>query len=127
MLKSRVSNKGTVKSISIQGDSLKEKMERDYIAYLIEIGKAIEESPHYDYENIQNVIDGKKTLDELTFLEDIVWTALILEKMNNPSNIGKSFFAERKRQGLGVGLDENDILVSQRELNEQQILSMDLN
>ena len=124
MLNFCTSDRGPVESMQ---DDSSEKIERDRIAHLITIGKAVEESPYYDYDNIQDVFNGKKTLDELSFLEDIIWTGLVLEKMNHPSKKGEEFFAERRRLGLGVGLDENGVLVSQRELNEEQTSSMDLN
>lgn len=44
--------------------------------------------------------------------EDVVWMEAFIEKMGQASSEEKAFFAERRRLGIGVGLDITGNLVS---------------
>jgi hypothetical protein len=62
-------------------------------------------------ERVKAVLEGKLSPDALTKEEYEICSALFMEKMARPGPQEKVFFAERRRKGLGVGLDENGKLV----------------
>ena len=57
------------------------------------------------------VIANDNDLSDIDLMADQLW---------EPSKTEQAFFAERIKKGQGVGLDENDNLVYQRDLNSQQ-------
>ncbi|WP_417260622.1 TA system antitoxin ParD family protein [Celeribacter sp.] len=81
------------------------------ITHWIKIGRAIERSRNFDHNRITAALDGRLDPSELTEEEDAVWTEVFIEKMGEPSDEEKTLFAERRRLGIGVGLDASGNLI----------------
>jgi len=77
------------------------------ITHWLRIGRAIEQSGTFDYARIRSALEGKLSPEALTEEEHEVWLADFAESFAEPSEHSKTFFAERKSQGLGVGLDRD--------------------
>lgn len=77
------------------------------------IGRAIEQSPSFNYQHIRNVLSGLTNPDDLSVQEQEVFFEEFADSMSNTTPEQKTFFAKRRKEGLGVGLDENDRLIFQ--------------
>ena len=97
---------------SVRTEAVRQKRSvEDQIAHWVKIGEAVEESPSYNYANIQAVFDGKKTHEELKFEEYQVWFDEVMKKMDFPFEKEKAYFTDMRRKGLSAGLDQNGNLV----------------
>ena len=66
---------------SVRTEAVRQKRSvKEQIAHWVKIGEAVEESPSYNYANIQAVFDGEKTHEELTFEEYQVWFDEVMKK-----------------------------------------------
>ena len=66
---------------SVRTEAVRQKRSvEEQIAHWVKIGEAVEESPSYNYANIQAVFDGEKTHEELTFEEYQVWFDEVMKK-----------------------------------------------
>lgn len=83
----------------------------DQITHWIKIGRAIERSRNFDHNRITAALEGRLDPSELTEEEDAAWTKAFIEKMGRSSDEEKTFFAERRRLGIGVGLDASGNLI----------------
>ncbi|WP_170335094.1 hypothetical protein [Ruegeria arenilitoris] len=62
-------------------------------------------------ERVKAALEAKLSPDELTTEEQEVWLDEFMERTATLTPEAKAFFEDRRRLGLGVGLDENGILV----------------
>ncbi len=81
------------------------------ITHWLRIGRAIEQSGHFDYRKVAAALDASLSPDQLSAEEHEVWLAAFAEKMAEPGETARAFFARRRQLGLGVGLDESGNLV----------------
>ena len=81
------------------------------ITHWLRIGRAIERSGNFDYSRISAALDASLSPEHLTPEEYEVWLVAFGEKMAEPSQAEKAFFARRRQLGLGVGLSEAGELV----------------
>ncbi len=79
----------------------------------LRLGRAIEKSPDFDYQRVREALAGLADPRGLTEKEDIVYWAEFADSMWESTATQKDLYAGRRRQGLGVGLDEDDNLVYQ--------------
>ena len=75
------------------------------------IGRAIEQSNHFNYRKIQAVLNGTLNPDQLNRDEQEVYLDDFIEAMKSPQQNISQYLSEQDNQGQGVGLDENDKLV----------------
>lgn len=83
------------------------------IAHWLRIGRAIERSPTFDYARVRAALEAELSPDELTSDEQEVWIAELSHEMTEPSAKEKEFFAKRRREGQGVGMDDDGSLIYQ--------------
>lgn len=88
------------------------------VAHWVRIGRAIEQSGHFDHAKITAALTGKLESAALTEEEKDVWLDSFVERMGQPSPDEKSFFESRRQLGLGVGLDTAGNLVSAKFVSE---------
>lgn len=80
----------------------------------LRIGRAIEQSAAFSYQHIKDALSGMTSPDDLSPEEQEVYFSDLSDSMWETSEEEEAFYAERRKQGLGVGLDENDDLVYQQ-------------
>ena len=97
----------------LQGRTLAAQLE-----YWVRIGMAIERSSNFSYDRINAVLAAEAQTSTLNDAEYAVWSDRFDELMAKPGPNGEAFFAERRRLGLGVGLDENGNLVRAADLKK---------
>jgi len=81
------------------------------ISHWVRIGRAVETSGKLDHARIAAVLAGEMQTRELTPEEKSVWLDRFTDLMGEPGPEEEAFFANRRRRGLGVGLDEKGNLV----------------
>ena len=81
------------------------------ISHWVRIGRAVETSGKLDHTKISAVLAGEMQTRELTPEEKSVWLDRFSDLMGEPGPEEEAFFADRRRRGLGVGLDEKGDLV----------------
>ena len=81
------------------------------ISHWVRIGRAVETSGKLDHAKISAVLAGEMQTRELTPEEKSVWLDRFTDLMGEPGPEEEAFFADRRRRGLGVGLDEKGNLV----------------
>lgn len=79
----------------------------------LRIGRAIERSPAFNYQRIRQALTAQLSPDELNGEEQEVFLEEFSDSMWRPSPEMEAFFADRRRRGVGVGLDEKGNLVHQ--------------
>ncbi len=105
-----------VRSIKIS-DDLREEARRDaelhgrsivqQLEHWVRIGKAIERFGSFNQERVDAVLAARASTDILNATEYAVWSDAFEGILSRPTPEAIAFFAERRRLGLGVGLDEN--------------------
>ncbi|MDE2410324.1 MAG: ParD-like family protein [Sphingomonadales bacterium] len=88
------------------------------VAHWVRIGRAIEQSGHFDHAKITAALAGKIETTALTGEEKDVWLDSFVEKMGQPGPDEKSHFADRQQLGLGVGLDAAGNLIREKTVSE---------
>lgn len=81
--------------------------------YWMRIGRAVEKSPSFNYQNIKNALIGLNDPASLSPEEDAVYIDQFMDAMLEESDEQKAFFAKQRKLGFGVGLDANDNIVHQ--------------
>ncbi len=79
----------------------------------LRIGRAIERSPNFNYQRIQEALSAEISPDELSAEEGEVYLDEFMETLSQVTPEQEAFFADRRKKGLGVGMDENDNIVYQ--------------
>ena len=81
------------------------------ITHWLKLGRAIERSGSFDHARITAALEGRLDTTELGEEEEAVWLDAFTAKMTQPSADERTFFAQRKMLGRGVGLDAGGALV----------------
>lgn len=89
------------------------------VAHWLRIGRAIEKSGNFDHQRIAAALAGDVETTELSEEEKEVWLDSFVEKIGKPGSDEKSFFARRRKLGLGVGLDAGGNLVREKTTREE--------
>lgn len=84
------------------------------ITHWMNIGRAMEQSPAFDYRRISAALEAALSPDELTAEEQEVWFAEFADEMAEPGEAELAFFARRRQLGLGVGLSDSGELVREK-------------
>ncbi len=77
----------------------------------LRIGRAVEKSGVFDYGRIRETLEGRRDADTLSAEEQEVFFDEFADAMWETTPEQDAFFTARQRDGLGVGLDENDNLI----------------
>lgn len=83
--------------------SLQSRSVAGQLTHWVKIGQAIESSSAFDYENVRAALAGEVSPDALTAEEQAVWFDKFHDAMTAPTPEEEVFFANRRKQGLGVG------------------------
>ena len=81
------------------------------IAHWARIRRAVETSGRLDHGKISAVLAGEMQTCKLTPDEQSVWQDRFTDLMGELGPEEEAFFADRRRRGLGIGLDEEGNLV----------------
>lgn len=84
------------------------------ITHWMRIGRAIERSAAFDYARVRAALQAELSPDALTGEEQAVWLAALDANIAEPTQKERDFFAKRRREGRGVGLDKDGKLVYQK-------------
>jgi len=79
--------------------------------YWMRIGRAIEQSDHFNYRKIQAVLNGTLNPDHLNRDEQEVYLDDFIEEMKLPQEGMSQHLSKHSEAGLGVGLDDDDKLI----------------
>lgn len=94
-----------------QGRSVPELLE-----HWVRLGKAVAKSTHFSLAKVQAALSAKAPTTSLNHIEYEVWSDMFDDLLTRTTPQAEEFFAERRRLGLGSGLDENGNLVHASEL-----------
>ena len=86
--------------------------------YWMRIGRAIEQSDHFNYRKIQAVLKGTLNPDYLNRDEQEVYLDDLVSSMKQAQPEMNNYLSAQNATGKGVGLDENDELVFASTLNK---------
>lgn len=86
------------------------------IAHWVRIGKAVERSRAFSHDRINAVLAGKAPTTTLSDEEYAVWSDKFDDLLTSPTAEEEAFFAERRRLGLGAGLNTDGNLVCAADL-----------
>ena len=86
------------------------------VTHWARIGRAIERSASFTPDQIDAVLAKDTQTASDRDAERVVWVNRMIELWSKPGPGEEAFFAERRRLGLGVGLDENGNLVHAADL-----------
>ena len=78
----------------------------------MKIGRAIEKSSAFSYQHIQDALTGDYNPEELTPEEDAVFVDEYMDSLLTPTAEQDSFFTQRKKDKLGVGLDAKNNIIT---------------
>jgi len=81
------------------------------ITHWMRIGRSVERSANFNYADVRDALEGRRTPDELTGEEQELFIEELLQLASMPTPEQETFFAERERLGLGAGLDPDGRLV----------------
>jgi hypothetical protein len=84
------------------------------IVHWLNIGRAIERSPSFDYARVRQALSASRSPDSLSGEEQEIWAAEFAEQMTVPAAGERAFHAERHRLGRGVGLDDDGTLITRK-------------
>jgi len=84
------------------------------VEHWLRIGRAIEKSSVFNYQQIRDALSGLTSPDELNAEEQSVFFEEFSDSMWDVTPEQEDYYAERRQSGKGVGLDENDNLIYQK-------------
>ena len=84
------------------------------ITHWINIGRAIEKSSAFDYQHISAALAAELSPDALSAEEQEVWFAEFADDVTEPTDHEQEFYAQRRKLGRGVGLNEKGTLIYQK-------------
>jgi hypothetical protein len=95
-------------SAALQSRSLSGQAE-----HWLRLGRAFERDPRFGFSKVELALKGLLSPDELADSEQEEYFDGIGDGYWKKSNVADSFFDERRRRGLGVGMDEAGNVVLQ--------------
>lgn len=81
------------------------------ITHWLKLGRAVEHSGAFDHARITAALEGALDTTELREEEEAAWLDAFTTRMAEPSAAERTFFAQRRVLGRGVGLDAGGNLV----------------
>ncbi|GGD74789.1 TA system antitoxin ParD family protein [Croceicoccus mobilis] len=80
--------------------------------YYIRLGQAMERS--IPYQKLKQALKGDLDTKELSSEELAVWNQAMFHSLTAPDEAEDAFFEDRRRRGLGVGMDEQGNIIGDR-------------
>ena len=82
------------------------------VTHWLRIGRAVEQSANFDHARLRSVLEGRASTAILGREEKDIWLDTFAERVSRPGKEAEAFFEERRRRGLGVGLDSKGEIVT---------------
>lgn len=79
--------------------------------YWIRLGRAVERDPRFGYIQIEEALKGLRPVSSLTDEQQEEFLDRFSEAMREPDEAELAFWEDRRRRGLGVGMDEDGNIV----------------
>jgi ParD-like antitoxin of type II bacterial toxin-antitoxin system len=79
------------------------------VRHWVRIGMSIEKSRFFDQARVVEALSGKLSPDALTMGEQEAYIDGLFEASRSGTSEQNKFFAQRKKNGLGVGLRDGEI------------------
>lgn len=79
--------------------------------YWLRLGRAVEHDPRFGIVQIEEALRGMRPVGSLHEAQQDAFFARFAEETLTPSAAEEAFWAERRKLGLGVGLDDAGNLV----------------
>lgn len=92
----------TAEMATRQGERRGLSMSEQISRWLV-IGRAIEDSNEFDYQNVDEALNGKRSPDNLTGVEQEVWSAELVEAVATPTPEEAAYFEACRREDQNVG------------------------
>ena len=86
--------------------------------YWMNIGRAIERSSSFNNSKIKKALLGQLDPIELSAEEDAVYISQFMNQMKSVTPEQEDFFNKQKENGVGVGLNDDNELVYQSDIEE---------
>lgn len=93
--------------------SLRSRSLASQAEYWIRLGRAIERTPGFDPQRVEDALCGRLEVDALSAEEQEAFFASFSLMMEDVSPGYGALFEQRRRAGLGVGEDENGVRLRQ--------------
>ena len=98
-----------------QESALQSRSAAGQITHWINIARAVENSPTFDYRRIKGALHATLSPDALSADEQEVWFAKFSQEMTEPTGEESTFYAKRRKLGRGVGMSDSGELIYQKE------------
>lgn len=79
--------------------------------YWIRLGRAVEQDPRFGQVQIEEALKGRRPLSSLTDEQQEEFLERFCVEMDKPTKEELDFWEDRRRKGLGVGMDEEGNIV----------------
>lgn len=79
----------------------------------LRLGRAFERDPRFGFAKVEQALKGLISPDELNDAEQEDYFEQLSDSYWAPSPVEDAFFADRRRRGVGVGMDEAGNMVLQ--------------
>ena len=89
------------------------------ITHWMRIGRSIERSPSFNYADIRDALEGRRSPDELSGEEQELYIEELIATASTPTPEQQAFFAERRQLGLGAGIDPDGNLIEPGPLSRE--------
>ena len=94
---------------ALQGRSISGQAE-----HWFRLGRAIERDPRFGFVKVEQALKGLADVDDLSTAGQEEYMDQFSALLSKPSSISDAFFDDRRRLGLGVGMDEAGNIIEQR-------------
>ena len=94
---------------ALQGRSISGQAE-----HWLRLGHAIERDPRFCFVKVEQALKGLADIDDLSTAEQEEYIGRFSALLSEPSSVSDAFFEDRRRLGLGVGMDEAGNIIEQR-------------
>lgn len=103
----------SAKQLAAQAASVNSRSISAQVEHWMKIGRAIEQSPGFNYERVQKALHAELNQDELSEEELAIYEEALFSSMYDLTDQFTGFIENQKAKGLGVGLDDEGNLVHQ--------------
>ena len=83
------------------------------VTHWMRIGRSIKQAPEFTYAHIRDALEGNRSPDGLTGEEQAVYIDQLLAELSEETPEQAAFFAKRRSDGLGVGLNADGLICRQ--------------
>ena len=83
------------------------------VTHWMRIGRSIEQAPEFTYAHIRDALEGNRSPDGLSGEEQAVYIDQLLAELSEETPEQAGFFAKRRADGPGVGLNTDGLICRQ--------------